>query len=497
MKKFTKVLIALLLTLAIVAGGIVGVLYFVFDINVFDQSGWDVSDTGSVRYLDYYGKPLVSWQLVDGQWYYFDPESDGAMYTGWLSLDGSRYYMEASGIRASGWRNLSDGQYYLSPSGGAAVTGWLTLDDARYYFNDLGQMCTGWQEIDSERFHFSENGTVDTGWLSLEGNRYYLGDDGKMFTLWYENEDGKRYFDPDTGAMARGWYEVDDYRRYFSEDGLLCTGWTDTPDGTFYLNDLGCPTTGWTEIDDDTYYFSTDTGEMTTGWLTLDDVRYYFREDGTMAIGKVVIDGTASYFASNGAYVVMVNRWNPVPEDYETNLVSYGEWRVDAQVLEPLKQMLADCPYSYTITSAYRSEATQKSIWNTRLQRYKNQGYSTSEAETLVGQSVAIPGTSEHHLGLAVDISSGEAGYAWLAEHCAEYGFILRYQEGFLDITGTIHEPWHFRYLGTELAKEVADTGLCFEQYFDMLTLSQGSDAGTASDPDKYTNTYTQYLNVA
>lgn len=490
MKKITKVLICLILALVLLAGGTVGVLRFAFDIDIFDRSGWSVSGSGVTQYLDYYGKPMLGWQLVDGQWYYFDPDMDGSMRTGWVELDGARYYMDASGIRASGWRMIGDSRYYLSPSGGAAVTGWLTLGEERYYFGADGEMVTGWCDVDSARYHFSESGTLDTGVLALDGVRYYFTSDGKMYTGWLEDESGKRYYDESTGAMARGWQEVEGYRRYFDEDGILCNGWTDTPDGTFYLNDLGCPATGWMETDEGIYYFDEDTAEMTTGWAEYDNTRYYFREDGTMAIGKVIIDGTASYFASDGAYVVMVNSWNAVPDDYEVELKSYGQWRVDASCYEELKQMLSDCPYSYEITSAYRSEATQQQLWNTRVQRYKNQGYSAEEAQALVAQSVAVPGTSEHHLGLAIDISAGTDGHTWLAEHGWEYGFILRYPDGYTDITGIIYEPWHFRYLGKELAKEVYDSGLCLEQYFDMLTEQQGTDAGTASNPEKFTSTY-------
>ena len=89
---------------------------------------------------------------------------------------------------------------------------------------------------------------------------------------------------------------------------------------------------------------------------------------------------------------------------------------------------------------------------------------------------VAVPGTSEHQLGLAVDIIDSNYGYLddyqasmptqkWLMEHCWEYGFILRYPEGTTEITGIIYEPWHYRYVGVEVAMEMKQLGVTLEEY--------------------------------
>ena len=86
------------------------------------------------------------------------------------------------------------------------------------------------------------------------------------------------------------------------------------------------------------------------------------------------------------------------------------------------------------------------------------------EARKKALETVAVPGTSEHQIGLAVDIS-GEAANIWLAEHCWEYGFILRYTEEKAEITGITNEPWHFRYVGREISMDMKDSGLCLEEY--------------------------------
>ena len=98
-------------------------------------------------------------------------------------------------------------------------------------------------------------------------------------------------------------------------------------------------------------------------------------------------------------------------------------------------------------------------------------GYSPEDALEAAKDWVALPGTSEHQLGLAVDInadvtlSTSEEVYDWFAKHAHEYGFILRYPEGKEDITGISYEPWHFRYVGLEAAQEIYAQGLCLEEY--------------------------------
>ena len=94
---------------------------------------------------------------------------------------------------------------------------------------------------------------------------------------------------------------------------------------------------------------------------------------------------------------------------------------------------------------------------------------------------MAIPGTSEHQLGLALDIvdtrswtlSGSQAnfkGLQWLMAHCWEYGFVLRYPEGKTDVTGIIYEPWHYRYVGKEVAAELQESGLTLEEYMSSLS---------------------------
>lgn len=106
-----------------------------------------------------------------------------------------------------------------------------------------------------------------------------------------------------------------------------------------------------------------------------------------------------------------------------------------------------------------------------KIAAYKKEGYSDSKAKQLAEDAVAVPGTSEHELGLAVDInadlskSENEKVYEWLAENAWKYGFIQRYPEHKADITGIEYEPWHYRYVGKEAAKDIYKKGICLEEY--------------------------------
>ena len=108
-------------------------------------------------------------------------------------------------------------------------------------------------------------------------------------------------------------------------------------------------------------------------------------------------------------------------------------------------------------------------------------GYGPEEAAELAAKDVAVPGTSEHHTGLAVDIidtryvfldatQATMPGQIWLMENSWRYGFILRYPMDKTDMTGINYEPWHYRYVGWELAAEMHESGLGLEEYFDQLT---------------------------
>ena len=121
----------------------------------------------------------------------------------------------------------------------------------------------------------------------------------------------------------------------------------------------------------------------------------------------------------------------------------------------------------------------QREVFNTTMQDWIVQGYGPMDAYDETKKSVAVPGTSEHATGLAVDIIASDyeeldeaqgdtPEQKWLMEHWAEYGFILRYPPEKADVTGIIYEPWHYRYVGKEAAKEITEKGLTLEEYLEQ-----------------------------
>lgn len=180
--------------------------------------------------------------------------------------------------------------------------------------------------------------------------------------------------------------------------------------------------------------------------------------------------------------LMLVNRDNPLPEGYEPQLVELDNGQqVDERISEPLQRMFDDMRSDgvYPVVAAgYRTQEKQQSIMDERIQEHLDQGYSQEEAVAETESWVAIPGTSEHQLGLAVDInadginSAGYEVYDWLVEHAADYGFIQRYPEDKIDITGISNEPWHYRYVGVETARDMVDKNLCLEEYVEQLTVN-------------------------
>ncbi|MGN0665805.1 MAG: D-alanyl-D-alanine carboxypeptidase family protein [Huintestinicola sp.] len=195
--------------------------------------------------------------------------------------------------------------------------------------------------------------------------------------------------------------------------------------------------------------------------------------------------------ADNTWAVFLVNEKNPVPEEYcngiETSKVyeSWREYYMDSRMAEYLKQMIkaaSEDGIELIVMSAYRSiEYQQRNFDNSVDERMNEQGMTYEEAYNATLKEVQLPGYSEHNAGVAADIMSDEyvsmddAGFEdtkafrWLSEHAADYGFILRYPKGKQNVTGIIYEPWHYRFVGVYYAKEITDSGLTLEEYFENM----------------------------
>lgn len=181
-------------------------------------------------------------------------------------------------------------------------------------------------------------------------------------------------------------------------------------------------------------------------------------------------------------YLALVNKDHPMEEDCDLELTELEEgYSVDSRIADAAKEMLADAKAAgmkIVICSAYRSVTRQEQIFNDSVKDRLNQGMNYWDAFEDTRLSVAEPGTSEHAMGLALDLVSNQytelderqettKEAQWLTANCHKYGFILRYPPSKTDITGIIYEPWHYRYVGVEDATKIMELGITLEEYLE------------------------------
>lgn len=181
-------------------------------------------------------------------------------------------------------------------------------------------------------------------------------------------------------------------------------------------------------------------------------------------------------------YLTLVNEDYAMKKDYVPELQTIQDgYQVDKRIAKALISMLDEAEedgMNIVICSAYRSVDRQKQVFNDSMKDRLNQGMTYLEAYEDTALSVAIPGTSEHGLGLAVDLVSSQyteldenqattKEAKWLKENCHKYGFILRYPPEKTAETGIIYEPWHYRYVGVEDATKIMEQGVTLETYLE------------------------------
>ena len=168
--------------------------------------------------------------------------------------------------------------------------------------------------------------------------------------------------------------------------------------------------------------------------------------------GKTYVDG-----------VLIANKTYSLPEDYNPG----GLLPECKEAFALMQRAAAAKGLNIYVSSGFRSYASQKSIYNRYVGR---------DGRALADTYSARPGHSEHQTGLAVDLNTITQSFGrtkegrWVAEHCHEYGFIIRYPEGKSHITGYCFEPWHLRYVGIDAATEIARSGLCLEEYYGITS---------------------------
>ena len=172
--------------------------------------------------------------------------------------------------------------------------------------------------------------------------------------------------------------------------------------------------------------------------------------------------------------LILVNADNPLPEGFQPELTELSDGhRIDKRVYPHLQKMFDDAREKGirpAISSSYRTAEQQQAELDQKTEEYIRQGYSREKALEAAKKWAAVPGTSEHQTGLAVDITTADASvqaadvvWKWLEKNS------YKYPENKTDITGIGNEPWHFRYVGAKAAKEIKKRGICLEEYLKKI----------------------------
>lgn len=195
----------------------------------------------------------------------------------------------------------------------------------------------------------------------------------------------------------------------------------------------------------------------------------------TEETGVPVVLDNKDFVQSDDWRLILVNADHPLPEDYSVKLKTLrNDYRVDERIYPDLQKMFDAARYDGIfplIHSAYRTAEYQQTLLDNKLATLAEQGMTGDEAMKEALRWIAAPGTSEHQLGLAIDITTEgaddtlESVYNWLENNSWKYGFIRRYPSDKSDITGIGYEPWHYRYVGKDAAKEIFEAGICLEEY--------------------------------
>ena len=175
--------------------------------------------------------------------------------------------------------------------------------------------------------------------------------------------------------------------------------------------------------------------------------------------------------------LILVNKEHCIPDDYEVELVELSNGQCVDRRIYPALQEMFDTARSEgiypVVASGYRTAKKQQSLMDEKIAAYLVEGYSLQEAKEKAEIWVAAVGTSEHQLGISVDINAdgvhsvGSEVYDWLDENSYRFGFIKRYPEDKIEITGIRNEPWHYRYVGKAAAAEIYRSGVCLEEYLE------------------------------
>ena len=270
-------------------------------------------------------------------------------------------------------------------------------------------------------------------------------------------------------TFAGGDGESGTFDRIYVETGKGVIGLEEMEDGDFSIS--------MNDIEDTVKNSAAEFSQSDASFVSDGDT-----DENTLVVDELGNQKKASF--RDDWSLILINRQHPIPDDYEFELETIkGSIKSDRRVVSYVLDMIRaaqDDGVTLYICSPYRDYQKQEKLFENKMKFYTRQGFSESEAYDLASQTVAVPGTSEHQIGLAFDFISDDysqldEGFAetdagkWLKENAADYGFILRYPKDKEEITGIEFEPWHYRFVGTNASREIMDSGLCLEEYDELI----------------------------
>ena len=277
-------------------------------VNYFGLSKgyWETGKNGE-KYYYFNDEKVVGEKQISGKWYYFDPEKDGAMTTGFYKFPSKTVYYDADGAMCYGEQQISGKWYYFNTRTGAMQTGLYNLGNKIVYYGTDGAMCYGEQQISGKWYYFdTRTGAMQTGFCNLGNKTAYYGTDGIMCYGEQQISGKWYYFNTRTGAMQTGFCDLGNKTVYYGADGAMRYGIQKIEDKTYFFDirtgamQIGLVTDG----NGNTIYIDTNGGQV-FGERKIGSCWYYFDSDNKGYMVKndftTLKDGRIVYYDQNGA----------------------------------------------------------------------------------------------------------------------------------------------------------------------------------------------------
>ena len=278
------------------------------------KAGWMQDADGTWYYFtNPNAKPATGWVKSGGKWYWMQPEKNGAMATStWITDQGKRYYVNASGVMVKGWFKLSDGWYYANKSGAQQMNGWVKSGSKWYWLqgDEEGLMAANqWITDQNKRYYLTGSGAMATKWFKIGSDWYYANKSGAQQTNGWLKSGSKWYWlqGDEEGLMAANQWITDQGKQYYlTGSGAMATKCVKNGSDWYYTNNSGARVmNGWIKSGSKWYWLQGDKeGLMLANEMkTIEGKQYSFAADGAMRANSQVNLGNdvAGYASSSGA----------------------------------------------------------------------------------------------------------------------------------------------------------------------------------------------------